>query len=165
MLVPSVALDTGKIYFFNSMKRRTTYSNDVIYDDRIEIGKAVRASSSYPGVFIPCEYNGIKLIDGGIRENTPWREWKKVGVDKVICIGFETQKETKEEKNMVDVISDSLGILCHELSNYELYGVDYFLKIQTKDVSLLDTKQIEYLYEQGYKQAKQFIKVELNKIL
>ena len=78
MLIPSVALDTGKIYFFNSMKRRTTYSNDVIYDDRIEIGKAVRASSSYPGVFIPCEYNGIKLIDGGIRENTPWREWKRL---------------------------------------------------------------------------------------
>lgn len=165
LLVPSVALDTGKIYFFNSMKRRTTYSDEVVYDDRIEIGKAVMASSSYPGVFCPCEYNGIRLIDGGIRENTPWREWKKVGVDKVICIGFETQKETKEEKNMVDVISDSLGILCHELSNYELYGVDYLLKIQTKDVSLLDTKQIEYLYEQGYKQAKQFIKVELNKIL
>lgn len=165
LLVPSVALDTGKIYFFNSMQRRATYSDEIIYDDKIEIGKAVRASSSYPGVFCPCEYNGIKLIDGGIRENTPWREWKKVGVDKVICIGFETKNEAKKEKNMVDIISDSLGILCHELSNYELYGVDYLMKIKTKDVSLLDTKQFSYLYEQGYNQAKKFIKVELSKIL
>lgn len=78
LLVPSVALDTGKIYFFNSMQRRATYSDEIVYDDKIEIGKAVRASSSYPGVFCPCEYNGIKLIDGGIRENTPWREWKKL---------------------------------------------------------------------------------------
>ena len=163
--MPSVALDTGKIYFFNSMQRRATYSDEIVYDDKIEIGKAVRASSSYPGVFCPCEYNGIKLIDGGIRENTPWREWKKVGVDKVICIGFETKNEAKKEKNMVDIISDSLGILCHELSNYELYGVDYLMKIKTKDVSLLDTKQISYLYEQGYNQAKKFIKVELSKIL
>ena len=165
LLVPSVDLDSGKIYFFNSMKRRATYSDEVVYDEKIEIGKAVRASSSYPGVFCPCEYNGIKLIDGGIRENTPWREWKKVGVDKVICIGFETQRELKKEKNMVDVISNSLGILCHELSNYEQYGVDYLMKIQTKDVSLLDTKQISYLYEQGYKQAKQFIRVDSNKTL
>ena len=116
-------------------------------------------------MFCPCEYNGIKLIDGGIRENTPWREWKKVGVDKVICIGFETKNEAKKEKNMGDIISDSLGILCHELSNYELYGVDYLMKIKTKDVSLLDTKQFSYLYEQGYNQAKKFIKVELSKIL
>ena len=62
LLVPSVALDTGKIYFFNSMQRRATYSDEIVYDDKIEIGKAVRASSSYPGVFCPCEYNGIKLI-------------------------------------------------------------------------------------------------------
>ena len=93
------------------MKRRATYSDEVVYDDRIEIGKAVRASSSYPGVFIPCEYNGIRLIDGGLRENTPWREWKKVGVDKVICIGFETQKETKEETAALcsDILAE-LGI-------------------------------------------------------
>lgn len=39
------------------------------------------------------------------------------------------------------------------------------MKIKTKDVSLLDTKQFSYLYEQGYNQAKKFIKVELSKIL
>lgn len=158
LLIPSVDLEDGRIYFFSSMVNRNVISDSKIYINNIEIGKAVRSSCSYPGVFCPCEYEGRKLIDGGIRENVPWREWKNNGVDKVICIGFETEKISKKDKNMVDIISDSLNILCHELSNYELDGVDYLLKIKTKDVSLLEVKQMDYLYREGYEQTKKFIK-------
>ena len=53
-------------------------------------------------------------------------------------------------------------MLCHELSNYELDGVDYLLKIKTKDVSLLDVKQMDYLYKEGYQQTKAFLKSHIN---
>lgn len=99
------------------------------------------------------------LVDGGIRENVPWKEWKRNSIDKVFCIGFETKKLTKKDKNMVDIISGSLELLSYELSNYELEGVDYLLKIKTKEVSLLDTKQIDYLYEEGYRQTKEFLRL------
>lgn len=162
LLVPSVDLDSGEIYFFSSMKKaknnRNTFSDDIIYIDDINIGKAVRASCSYPGVFCPCEYKGRKLVDGGIRENVPWREWKGLGLDKVICIGFEKIKKDKKDKNVVDVINSSFEILCHELSMYELTGAKYLLKIKTKDVSLLDVKEMQYLYKMGYEQTKEFLK-------
>ena len=45
--------------------------------------RAVRASCSYPGVFSPCPYQNTELIDGGIRENVPWRETKEVGAEAV----------------------------------------------------------------------------------
>ena len=54
-----------------------------------------------------------------------------------------------------------MDILCHELSNYELEGADYLLKIKTKDISLLDMEKIDELYELGYKIAKN----NINKIL
>lgn len=158
LLIPSVDLENGKIYFFSSKQKRTTFSNATIYVNDVNIGKAVRASCSYPAVFCPCEFNGRKLIDGGIRENVPWKEWKNRGIEKVICIEFETKKTNKKDKNMIDIISNSLGILCQELSNYELEGVDYLLKIKTKEVSLLETKEMDYLYDEGYKQAKEFIR-------
>lgn len=157
ILIPSVDLDRGTIYFFCSKLNRSSFSNEIIYINDINIGRAVRASCSYPGVFCPCKYNGRRLIDGGIRENVPWREWKKNGIDKVMCIGFETNKDNKKDKNMIDIIGNSLDILCYELSNYELTGVDYLLKIKTKDVSLLDTKQMDYLYQEGYRQTKNFL--------
>lgn len=45
--------------------------------------------------------------------------------------------------------------MCHELSNYELYGADYLLKIKPKGkIGLLDTTKIDYLYQLGYETAK-----------
>ena len=46
----------------------------------------------------------------------------------------------------------------HELSNYELEGVDYLLKIHTEDVSLLDTSKMDYLYQRGYEETKKQIR-------
>ena len=41
-----------------------------------------------------------------------------------------------------------------ELSNYELDGADYLLKIDTANTSLLDTSKLEYFYKKGYEQTK-----------
>ena len=45
----------------------------------------------------------------------------------------------------------------HELSNYELDGIDKLLTITTKKVGLLDTSDIEYLYNKGYDSASKFL--------
>jgi len=155
VLIPSVDLHNGKICVFSSKNVRKTYSDDIIYTDDITIGKAVRASSSYPGVFSPCEWNETELIDGGIRENVPWKELKKFGAENVINIVFEGELKHDCCKNIIDVVSGSIGLLCHELSNYELEGADYLLKIKTKEkIGLLDVSKIDYLYELGYETAK-----------
>ena len=87
----------------------------------------------------------------------PWKGLKENGADKVFCVTFEEELKEKKKANIVDAIFDSLSILCHELSTYELHEADYLIKIKTKKVSLLDTSQIDYLYE-GYNQAKKFLK-------
>ncbi len=158
LLIPSVDLYDGKIYFFTSFEKRQIYSDKIVYVNDINIGKAVRASCTYPGVFSPCKYKDTFLVDGGIRENVPWKGVKENGADKVFCVTFETELEERKRLNIVDVIFDSLSIICHELSTYELFETDYLLKIKTKKVSLLDTKEIDYLYNEGYWQAKKFLK-------
>lgn len=157
LLIPSISLNDGKIYFFSSFQNRSPYSDNIVYVNDMNIGKCVRASCSYPGVFEPCRYQDIPLVDGGIRENIPWKIAKECGADKVLCVAFESDKKIQKKINIIDVISNSLGILCHELSSYELYGADYLLKIKTKEVSLLDTSKIDYLYNEGYQQTKKFL--------
>ena len=39
-----------------------------------------------------------------------------------------------------------------------MHEADYLIKIKTKKVSLLDTSQIDYLYNEGYNQAKKYLK-------
>lgn len=163
LLIPSVDMCDGKIYVFSSIKNRGVYSDKIIYEDNIEIGKAVRASCSYPGVFSPMQYKKTYLIDGGIRENVPWKELKEYGVDKVISIIFENEIKKKEEVNIIDVITKSIDILGHELATYELKGADNLIKIKTKDIHLLDKNKIDYLYNLGYIETKRKIKSK-NKI-
>ena len=155
-------MHNGKIYIFQSVpkqkNKRSTFSDKVEHVDNMEIGKVVRASCSYPGVFCPMKYKNTELIDGGIRENVPWKELKQIGVDKVISVVFENElKEQKCCPNIVEVVANSIEILSHELSNYELTGADYLIKIKTKKVSLLDISKIDMLYQIGYEVGKKEI--------
>lgn len=167
LIIPSVDLYNGKIYLFSSKENRETYSNDMIYIYDIEIGKAVQASCSYPGVFSPYKYKNTKLIDGGIRENIPWKITKINGADKVISIVFEKDINTnKKNTNIINVINKSIDLLSYELSTYELAGADYLLKIKTKNIDLLDINKIDYLYNIGYEITKKEIKdKKIDKIL
>lgn len=154
LIIPSVDLQNGRVYIFTSKEKRNTYNDNVEYIDDISVATAVRASCSYPGIFSPCKYKGKELIDGGIRENIPWKETKQMGADKVISVVFEEELKKDDYINIIEVIGSAIGILSHELSNYELIGADKLIKIKTEHMSLLDSSKIDYLYELGYKKAK-----------
>lgn len=156
LLIPCVNLKTGDVHIFSSIKNRNRkeYSDNIIYENNINIGKAVRASCSYPGVFSPCIIEDNYMVDGGIRENVPWKELKECGARKVISVIFQNEIKEKNEINMFDVISGSMELLCRELSNYELNGADYLLKIKTKNIKLLDKTKMDYLYNLGYIETK-----------
>jgi len=50
----------------------------------------------------------------------PWKETKLMGADKVISVVFQEDLEKDDYINIIEVVGLSLGILSHELSNYEL---------------------------------------------
>ena len=164
ILMPSVDLKNGQVYVFTNKNMRVTYEDDVKYVNSINIGEAVRASCSYPGVFSPFKYGNIELIDGGIRENIPWKETKKMGADKVISVVFQKELEKIKEKNIIEVIARSIDILSHELAIYEQTGAEYLIKIKTEEIPLLDFSKIDYLYNEGYKEAKKQLKKIKNEI-
>lgn len=164
LVIPSVNMKTGEVFCFTSLKKRVFSDNTAFIND-IEIGRAVQASCSFPAVFSPTEYKNNKLIDGGVRENVPWREVKFLGADKVISVIFENEKNYECCKNLIDVTFRSYDLMCKELSKYELNGSDYFIKIKSEKVSLLDMSKIEEFYELGYNQAKKFLNENCIKLL
>ena len=157
LIIPSVNLCNGKVICFTSCKNEEIKLENTVFVNDIEIGKAVRASCSYPVVFSPCKYKNIKLIDGGIRENVPWKELKKIGAKKVLNIMFEEEENLDCDKNLVEVAGSSIGLLCKELSNYEMKGSDLTIKIKSKKIGLLDMNKIDELYKLGYKETKKNI--------
>lgn len=147
VVIPTVDMCSGELICFASKLVRKEISDNIKFVNDVNIGVAVRASCSFPVVFSPCNYKNIKLIDGGIRENVAWKELKLLGASKVLNIMFEEYGKDDCIKNIVEVATTSIGLLCRELSNYEMEGSDYTVKIRTNKIGLLDMSKIDELYE------------------
>lgn len=163
LVIPSVDMCNGEVICFTSiknvdnnflMRNRDYFSDKVKFVKEMSIGKAVRASCSYPIVFSPCSYRDTKLIDGGIRENVPWKELKDIGAEKIISVTFEEKIDKSCCKNLIEVGGRAISLLSRELSNYEIEGVDFNLKLKSEKVGLLDMSKIDELYMLGYSEMK-----------
>lgn len=153
LLIPAVNIYNEELIVFSNNILANSKDN-IKYINDVEIGTAVQASCSYPGVFSPCKYDNKLLIDGGIAENLPWKETKRAGADKVLSIVFVDEKPKNCCKNIFEVINKSFSILFKELARYEWDGTDYLLKIRTSNTSLLKCKNMKELYNAGYNQTK-----------
>ena len=162
LLISMVELQTGIVYMASSKENRVTLSDKTKYITDIPIGTAVRASCSFPVVFSPCKYQGLDLIDGGTRENLPWKGLKEIGADEVCGITFNTIfKENDCCDNIIETAARAMELQGRELSMYEKNGIDKLITINTKKVSLLDSTKAEELYKIGYNQAKKQIKIKI----
>ena len=147
----------GKVYIFNSCKINSE-NREEKYVSSMPIGIVVRASCSYPFVFSPCEYSGKEFLDGGIKENLPWKELKRIGCDKILSINFYNSHKKKCCDNVIEIAERSFELMCDELNKYELENIEFLHTIKLNNVSLLEMEKMDEVYEEGYKQTKNRMK-------
>lgn len=163
LVIPAVDMCSSKEYIFtskipNNEKASNTKENiktdtmqpTIPYITDISVGKSVRASSSFPVVFSPCEYNNHLFLDGGILNNIPVNEIKKQGADKVIAVNFDSQPVNKES-NIMDLMMKTLDIMGDKISDENMANSDYILTIPSDGTGLLDTSKLDFCYQSGYK--------------
>lgn len=136
--------------FSSIIPKKSDYIND------IEIGKAVRASSSFSVVFDPCLYKDKILLDGGILNNVPVDVAKNLGADKVIAVNFSSDKIT-EKSNVIDIGMKTVDMMGNKISKNNLELSDILITVDTDGTSLLDIDNIDFCFESGYKKAMQYI--------
>lgn len=151
LVVPTVDVQDSKEYIFTNYipqneKKTKKYIND------ISVGKAIRASSSFPVVFSPCKHNNHKFLDGGILDNIPTNEVKKLGADKVISVNFKAD-DLNEDSSVMDIIMRSIDIMGNKVSEENLYNSDLTLTIQTDKTGLMEIEKLDDCYNYGYKQT------------
>lgn len=59
---------------------------EIVFRGSGDLPTAVRASCAIPGIFVPIEYEGKNLIDGGVVSLVPTRAVKKMGAEIVIAV-------------------------------------------------------------------------------
>lgn len=153
LVIPTVDIRLSKEYIFtNRIPRNSEDKSQYITD--ISVGKAVRASSSFPGVFCPCNFANHKFLDGGVLDNIPVLEVKKQGADKVIAINFKAD-DVNENSNMMDIVMRTIDIMGSKISEESLKQSDLVLTISTDKTGLLDVDKLEKCYQYGYQAVLQ----------
>lgn len=148
IVIPAVDIKESKEYVFTNRIPIDTKQKDKYIND-ISIGKAVRASSSFPAVFCPCEFKKHSFLDGGVLDNIPVTEVKKQGADKIIAINFKAD-EINEQSNIMDVVMRTIDIMGNKIGEKNLEKSDYVLTIKTDKTGLLDVKKLDNCYKYGY---------------
>lgn len=153
LVIPAVDVGEAKEYIFTNIipedsKDKSQYITD------ISIGKAVRASSSFPAVFCPCEYNKHRFFDGGVLDNIPVSEVKKQGADKIIAINFKAD-DIDADSNMMDLAMRTIDIMGNKISEENLEQSDFVLTIKTDKTGLLDIEKLDSCYKYGYEAVTQ----------
>lgn len=146
--MPTVDIKTNKKYVATNHEYDETFTQDK-YINEISIGKAVRASSSYPGVFAPTIYKEHKFVDGGVVDNLPTDEVRKLGADKVLSVRFGLESNS-DPKNMIEIAMKSLDIMFDQRATEEIEGSDFAITLDLPEASVFNIRKIDYCYNQGY---------------
>ncbi len=148
LVIPTVDIMDSKEYVFtNYIPKEAKDTTQYITD--ITLGKAVRASSSFPAVFSPCEYGTHRFMDGGALDNIPVHEVKKQGADKVMAVKFDADK-VDENSNIMDIAMKTIDIMGSKIAEENLEMSDFVLNVYTDKVGLLDTNKLDSCYQCGY---------------
>lgn len=123
--------------------------SNILYLYDMPIGKAVRSSMSFPGIYTTCNYNGYNFIDGGTKNNLQVDVLKKQGADKIISVSFDLNSY-KPNNNFMDVAIRALDIFSLENVTKGRNNSDIAAIVKTEDTSLLGIKDTKAVIKAGY---------------
>ena len=147
LVISTVDIAEAKEYVITNCAPRDNLKDNYITE--IEVGKAVRASSSFPAFFCPCEFKNHIFMDGGVLDNTPVLPLKQICDKKIIAVNFESDS-VGEDCDVMDVIMKSLDIMGNKISEKSFEQSDLILTIPTDGAGLFDIDKLDKCYQFGY---------------
>lgn len=139
--------------------------NQEIIFSKGDVSKAVRASCSIPGIFIPVAMGNKLLVDGGVVDPLPVKALRNAGCDIVIGVNLSSIKEKaplfnqkstqkisdKKLPSVLKVIQDSLRVMESRVNALEIerHKPDVLIDIFLPEVGLFDHTKVDQSIKRG----------------
>ncbi|MFH1802013.1 MAG: patatin-like phospholipase family protein [archaeon] len=149
-------------------------NNREIIFHRGDVTKAVRASISIPGIFIPIINKGRILVDGAVADPIPTEILRERGADIVIAVNVNHLKTKKpimnaeaipkqSQKGLPSIYQSamrSLHIRECELSEADLFGdkADVVININLEKIDGFDFSKTKILIQKGRYSTRRYLK-------
>ena len=112
--------------------------------------QALLASSAFPTLFSPVEIDGKLLIDGGVTNNYPIDEVKKMGAD--IIIGVDVQEGLKDRNSLKEatkILVQISNLEMIESMKAKLAKTDIYIKPDITDFSVISFDKGKEIIKKG----------------
>lgn len=146
--VPTADMISTKECIF--LSRKYDFKNDdieYIYD--VTLGKAIRSSMSFPGIFTPCSFEKYNFVDGGTKDNLPVQILKDMGAEKVLALSFKMD-EYEPKENLMSILLRVCDIFSLKNVKEAQMKSDFYIEFDTAGSSLLSTDNMDKCYRIGY---------------
>ena len=169
-LLSAVTRSVRHIRDFNSLKipflcmATNIETGEPVTLNKGNLAYAMIASSAFPSLFSPIEMNGNLLVDGGVANNYPVEEVKKMGAD--IIIGVDVQDgllNRTELKDATKILGQVTTLQSIEKMKTKITETDIYIKPDIKSFGLISFDRGLDIIEKGeeasfavYEQLKKY---------
>lgn len=120
---------------------------------RGNVGQAVRASSSIPGVFEPVTIGGKTFVDGGVVSPVPVDAARQLGAEFVIAVDISSKASGQRPTSLLGAVNQSIAIMGQRLGEQELARADVVIRPAVLDIGAADFEQRGRAILEGEKAA------------
>lgn len=103
-----------------------------------DVGLAVRASSSVPGVFQPTRVASREFVDGGLVSPVPAKVARDLGATVVIAVDISSKPKNASVSTTVEVLMQTFSIMSATVAQYELDRADVVIRPDVGNISGTD---------------------------
>lgn len=140
------------------------YSGELITLGGGDLATSIQASCSIPFVFVPCDYLGRILVDGGVINPVPVKVAKDLGAEVVIAVDLCELLPKTFPSNLFQVADRSAEIIFMWQNQICTQQADFVIRPKTCGVGTFNDKMKQLLYESGRRAAQEQIVEIVKKI-
>ncbi len=112
--------------------------------------EAVRASGAFPTLISPVKIDGKLLVDGGLVDNFPVEEVRKMGADVIIGVDIQgSLKKTEELNSAVKILNQIIGFQMYEKDSIKNASVDILIRPDVKQYGVVDFHKSDIILREG----------------
>ncbi|MEJ6952153.1 patatin-like phospholipase family protein [Natronospora cellulosivora (SeqCode)] len=113
------------------------------------LARAIRASTSIPGIYVPFKHQNRVLVDGAVLDPVPIATLRKMDADIVIAVDVSVKNVHYEADNIFHILFNTFDIIQHELEKYKTFESDIIIKPDLNNCNSFDLNAYNECFKAG----------------
>lgn len=126
-------------------------NDEIDYIYNVPLGKVVRSSMAFPGIFTTSKYDRYDFIDGGTKDNLPIHVLKDMGAERTLGLSFKLDEFNVDGRNVFGTLLRTVDIFSLKDVLAAQKEANLAIEIDASGTSLMEIDDIDKCIDIGYR--------------